>query len=175
MMLMMLLAALTGFAIEQAPVFTAPATKAAPPPAVFVGSAEIDATMRESIANNTLDKRVAMAPGPRGITRVGIVHRTIQEPRALMHEELTEIYQIIEGSGTLLTGGPMTDCRPVADPPNLGPTKSYYCTLTAGVSQKVKPKDVIIVPAGTPHKFSQLDGPISYVIYRFEAPPGKEE
>ena len=159
--LMMLL---LGFAQAQA---------APPPPATFVGSAEIDATLRESIANNTLDKRVAMAPGPRGIVRVGIVHRTTHEPRALMHEELTEIYQIVEGSGTLLTGGPMTDCRLVADPPNLGPTRSYYCTLTEGVSQKVKPKDVIIVPAGTPHKFSQLDGPISYVIYRFEAPQAK--
>ncbi len=162
---------LSAVMLAQAPATLA--TSAAPPPATFVGSAEIEATLRASIANNTLDTRVGMAPGPRGITRVGIVHRTVQEPRALMHEELTEIYQIVEGSGTLLTGGPMTDCRPVADPPNLGPTKSYYCTLTGGVSQRVKPKDVIIVPAGTPHKFSQLDGPISYVIYRFEAPPGK--
>ena len=143
------------------------------PPATFIGSAEIESTLRESIANNTLDKRVALAPGPRGIVRVGIVHRSKQEPRALLHEELTEIYQIIEGSGTLVTGGATTDCAPVADPPNLGPTKSYYCTMTAGVSQKVKPKDMIIVPAGTPHKFSELDGPISYAIYRFEAPQGK--
>ena len=143
------------------------------PPATFIGSAEIESTLRESIANNTLDKRVALAPGPRGIVRVGIVHRSKQEPRALLHEELTEIYQIIEGSGTLVTGGPTTDCAPVADPPNLGPTRSYYCTMTAGVSQKVKPKDMIIVPAGTPHKFSELDGPISYAIYRFEAPQGK--
>jgi mannose-6-phosphate isomerase-like protein (cupin superfamily) len=116
---------------------------------------------------------VALAPGPRGIVRVGIVHRSKQEPRALLHEELTEIYQIIEGSGTLVTGGPTTDCAPVADPPNLGPTRSYYCTMTAGVSQKVKPKDMVIVPAGTPHKFSELDGPISYAIDRFEAPQGK--
>jgi mannose-6-phosphate isomerase-like protein (cupin superfamily) len=144
-----------------------------PPPATFIGGAEIESTLKESIANNTLDKRVALAPGPRGIVRVGIVHRSKQEPRALMHEELTEIYQIIEGSGTLVTGGAMTDCAPVADPPNLGPTRSYYCTMTAGVSQKVKPKDMVIVPAGTPHKFSQLDGPISYAIYRFEAPQGK--
>ena len=149
------------------------AQAAAPPPATFVGAGEIEATMRESIANNTLDKRVAMAPGPRGIVRVGVVHRSTQEPRALMHDELTEIYQIIEGSGTLVTGGATTNCAPVADPPNLGPTKSYFCTMTAGVSQKVKARDVIIVPAGTPHKFSQLDGPISYVIYRFEAPPVK--
>ena len=90
----------------------------APPPATFVGAAEIDATLRASIANNTLDTRVALAPGTRGIVRVGIVHRSTQEPRALMHDELTEIYQIVEGSGTLVTGGAMTDCAPVADPPN---------------------------------------------------------
>ena len=84
------------------------------PPATFIGSAEIESTLRESIANNTLDKRVALAPGPRGIVRVGIVHRSKQEPRALLHEELTEIYQIIEGSGTLVTGGATTDCAPVS-------------------------------------------------------------
>ena len=159
-----------GFAQAQEP---ARAAAPPPPPATFVGAAEIESTLRQSIANNTLDKRVALAAGARGVVRVGIVHRSTQEPRALMHDELTEIYQIIEGSGTLETGGAMTDCAPVADPPNLGPTKSYFCTMTAGASQKVKPKDIIIVPAGTPHKFSQLDGPISYVIYRFEAPQGK--
>ena len=158
---------LWGFASPQAPASTPK------PPATFVAAAEIESTLRESIANNTLDKRVALAAGARGIVRVGIVHRTKQEPRALVHDELTEIYEIIEGSGTLLTGGTTTECAPVADPPNLGPTKSYYCTLAGGTSQKVKPKDLVIVPAGTPHKFSQLDGPISYAIYRFEASQGK--
>ena len=173
--MMILIALLWGFTQAQTPASPAipQATPPPTPPATFVAAADIESTMRQSIANNTLDKRVAMAAGARGTVRVGIVHRTTQEPRALMHEELTEIYQIIEGSGTLLTGGPMTDCRPVADPPNLGPTKSYYCTLVSGVSQKVMPKDVIIVPAGTAHKFSQLDGPISYVIYRFEAPQAR--
>jgi hypothetical protein len=33
---------------------------------------------------------------------------------------------------------------------------------------RVKPGDIIIVPAGTPHNFSVLDGPISYLLYRFE-------
>jgi mannose-6-phosphate isomerase-like protein (cupin superfamily) len=169
--MLILVALFLGFAQSQEPARVA--APPAPPPATFIGAAEIDATLRESIAKNTLDKRVALAPGARGIVRVGIVHRSTQEPRALMHDELTEIYQIIEGSGTLLTGGAMTDCAPVADPPNLGPTRSYFCTMTSGVSQKVSAKDIVIVPAGTPHKFSQLDGPISYVIYRFEAPPGK--
>jgi mannose-6-phosphate isomerase-like protein (cupin superfamily) len=37
-----------------------------------------------------------------------------------------------------------------------------------GESRKVKPKDVIIVPAGMAHRFSELDGPIVYLVYRFE-------
>jgi mannose-6-phosphate isomerase-like protein (cupin superfamily) len=170
--MLILVALLFGFTQAQEPAQAA-ATATAPPPATFVGAAEIESTLRQSIANNTLDKRVALATGGRGTVRVGVVHRSTQEPRALMHEELTEIYQIIEGSGTLLTGGAMTDCAPVADPPNLGPTRSYFCTMTSGVSQKVNAKDIIIVPAGTPHKFSQLDGPISYLIYRFEVPQAK--
>jgi hypothetical protein len=97
--MMMTIALCWVLALAQAPSPAAPP----PPPATFIGSAEIESTLKESIANNTLDKRVALAPGPRGIVRVGIVHRSKQEPRALMHEELTEIYQIIEGSGTLVT------------------------------------------------------------------------
>ena len=35
------------------------------------------------------------------------------------------------------------------------------------------PSDRVIVPAGSPHRFTELDGPISYVIYRFEPVPAK--
>jgi mannose-6-phosphate isomerase-like protein (cupin superfamily) len=124
--------------------------------------------MRRSIAGNILDTKVKEAAVKGGIVRVGVVHRIAPETRALMHQELTEIYNIVEGSGTLLTGGEAQAASPVSDPPNLGPTPSFYVTQVGGVSQKVKPKDMIIVPAGTPHRFTQLDGPISYVIYRFE-------
>ena len=34
--------------------------------------------------------------------------------------------------------------------------------------EKVKQGDIIIIPAGTPHSFSELDAPISYLVYRFE-------
>ena len=98
---------------------------------------------------------------------------TSAEARALMHDDLTEIYQIIEGSGTLLLGGTIEDKRPVSDPPNLGPTPSYFVTQVGGVTRKIGPNDLVILPAGVPHKFTQLDGPISYVIFRFEVTPPK--
>ena len=46
-------------------------------------------------------------------------------------------------------------------------------TRIGGEARRVKPGDIIIVPAGTPHSFSELDGPISYLVYRFE--PATEE
>jgi mannose-6-phosphate isomerase-like protein (cupin superfamily) len=139
-----------------------------PAPATIVSSVELDATMRRSVANNTLDTKVAETPVEGGLIRVGIIHRTRAETRALVHQELTEIYQIIEGSGTLVTGGTAQDSSPVSDPPNLGTTPSFFVTQVGGEIRRVGPGDVVILPAGLPHRLSEIDGPISYYIYRFE-------
>jgi len=141
---------------------------ATPAPAAVVSAETVDATMARSIANNTLDTKMNETPVKGGIVRVGLVHRTKPEPRALLHDDLTEIYQIIKGSGTLFTGGTPQDPTSVSDPPNLGPTPSWYVTQAGGVTRKVKANDIVIIPAGLPHRFSELDGPIEYVIYRFE-------
>ena len=51
------------------------------------------------------------------------------------------------------------------------PCPSQTGTHKGGESRRVGPKDVIIVPAGMPHRFSELDGPIVYLVYRFEPKP----
>jgi len=145
----------------------------APSPAALVSLEKVTTTMNASIANNTLDTKMNETLVKGGIVRVGMVHRTKPEPRALLHDDLTEIYQIIKGSGTLFTGGTPLSPTPVSDPPNLGPTPSFYVNQDGGLTQKVKPGDIVIVPAGLPHRFSELDGPIEYVIYRFEVTAGK--
>ena len=66
----------------------------------YVGAAEIETTMKRSVADNILDTKMEEATVKGGIVRVGLVHRKNAEAAALMHEDLTEIYQIIEGSGT---------------------------------------------------------------------------
>jgi mannose-6-phosphate isomerase-like protein (cupin superfamily) len=146
----------------------APVSAQERPAAAYVDAAEIEATIRRSIAGNLLDTKVAEQAIKGGVLRVGVVHRSAPEPRALLHQELTEIYTIVEGSGTLITGGTFQDARAVADPPNLGTTPTFYVNQQGGVTQRVKPRDVIIIPAGTPHRFLALDGPITYVIYRVE-------
>jgi len=138
------------------------------PTGAVVGAAQVESTVKHSIEANILDTKVNQTAVKGGIVRVGIVHRKNAEAAALMHSELTEIYQIVEGSGTVNIGGTMPTPKAVQDPPNLGPTPTFSGDQVGGVSRKVGPKDIVIVPAGLPHRFVQLDGPISYIIYRFE-------
>jgi len=85
-----------------------------------------------------------------------IVRRRMAGPNnASVHEDLTEVYQFVAGSGTLVTGGTLPD------------PKDRTAGITGGVAQKVQPGDFVVLPPGTPHWFSQIDGSITYVETRF--------
>jgi len=135
----------------------------------IITAEEIAATLKQSTANNVVDQPVKAAEVPGGHkASLALLRRTKAETSALIHDHVTEIYQITQGSGTIVTGGTLehptdTDLTRL----NAGP--SHTGTHTGGEARHVGPKDVIIVPAGTPHRFSVLDGPeIVYLVYRFE-------
>jgi mannose-6-phosphate isomerase-like protein (cupin superfamily) len=133
---------------------------------------EIATTLKQSIANNVVDQPVKAADVPGGHkASLALLRRTKAETSALIHNRVTEIYQITEGSGTIVTGGTLEN--PTAtDLTRLNAGPSQTGTHKGGDSRHVGPKDVIIVPAGMPHRFSQLDGPaIVYLVYRFEPKP----
>jgi mannose-6-phosphate isomerase-like protein (cupin superfamily) len=155
-------------------VVAALAQAAAPPPAAastFISAEEIAATLKQSIANNVVDQPIkamdiATPSGHRA--SLAMLRRTKAETSALIHDRVTEIYQITEGSGTLVTGGTLDGATPT-DLTRLNAGPSRTGTHTGGESRHVKPNDVIIVPAGTAHRFSALDGAsITYLVYRFE-------
>jgi mannose-6-phosphate isomerase-like protein (cupin superfamily) len=137
-----------------------------------ISADEIATTLKQSIANNVVDQPVKAADVPGGHkASLALLRRTKAETSALIHNRVTEIYQITEGSGTIVTGGTLEN--PTAtDLTRLNAGPSQTGTHKGGDSRHVGPKDVIIVPAGTPHRFSQLDGPaIVYLVYRFEPKP----
>jgi mannose-6-phosphate isomerase-like protein (cupin superfamily) len=129
---------------------------------------EIAAVLKQSIANNVVDAPVKLAEVPGGHkASLAVLRRTKAETSALIHNRVTEIYQIVEGSGTLVTGGSLESPTPT-DLTRLNAGPSQTGVHRGGDSRKVGPKDVIIVPAGMPHRFSELEGPIVYLVYRFE-------
>jgi mannose-6-phosphate isomerase-like protein (cupin superfamily) len=130
---------------------------------------EIAATLKQSIANNVVDQPVKAAEVPGGHkASLALLRRTKAETAALIHNRVTEIYQITEGSGTIVTGGTLENATDT-DLTRLNAGPSRTGTHQGGEARHVGPKDVIIIPAGMPHRFSQLDGAaIVYLVYRFE-------
>src|SRR6476660_8275835 len=113
---------------------------------------DVAATLKQSIANNVVDQPLKAADVPGGHkASLALLRRTKAETSALIHKRVTEIYQISEGSGTIVTGGSLenptdTDLTRL----NAGPSQTG--THKGGEARHVGPKDIIIVPAGTPHR-----------------------
>jgi mannose-6-phosphate isomerase-like protein (cupin superfamily) len=137
------------------------------PPGALITAEDHGATLKESVAKGTVDTLMKQVDVLGGKAAVAMLYRTKPETSALIHEHVTEIYYILDGSGTIVTGGTLKDPKPT-DLTRLAAGPSLTGTRVGGDSRRVKPKDIIMVPAGTPHSFSQLDGPISYLVYRFE-------
>jgi mannose-6-phosphate isomerase-like protein (cupin superfamily) len=135
-----------------------------------ISADEVATTLKGSIANNVVDQPIKGSDVNGGRVSVALLHRTKGETTALVHERVTEIYQVMEGAGTIVTGGSLTSATPT-DLTRLGAGPSQTGTPQGGESRRIGPKDVIIIPAGMPHRFSQLDGPITYLVYRFD--PGR--
>ncbi len=141
-----------------------PSVAAAP----VIAADTIEAARKQSVAEGTVDRLIQGVEIPGGKSALAMLYRTKPETNALIHQQVTEIYQIMEGSGTLITGGRLAATRPT-DLARVWAGPSLSGTHEGGEARRVGPKDVIVVPAGTPHRFSQLDGPITYLVYRFES------
>ncbi|MEO8678626.1 MAG: hypothetical protein ABI665_06250 [Vicinamibacterales bacterium] len=136
-------------------------------PAVHISKEEHEKVLKESIANKVVDQPIKATEVPGGKASVAMLHRVKPEVSSLIHDRVTETYYILSGSGTIVTGGRLGDAKPT-DLTRVNAGMSQTGTRIGGDSRKVKPGDIVIVPAGTPHGFSDLDGPISYLVYRFE-------
>jgi len=96
--------------------------------------------------------------------RINIVRRTTAQG-AIAHPNGTEVHHIIEGAGTLVTGGSIVRTPAAGEGGGTPPA-----TIEGGVSRKVSKGDVILIPAGTPHWYKDLDGTITYLEVRFDLP-----
>ncbi len=71
---------------------------------------------------------------------------------AAVHEKDAEMFYVIDGSGTMVTGGKLVkEAR--TNPENLSGTG-----IEGGMSRPIAKGDFIIVPENTPHWFSAING-----------------
>ena len=152
-----------------------PAAKAS----IVVTAAEMRAAMKNpkqtpGTIPGTFDVTVRSVDA--GDTNVGVaeVRRVAPELHdAILHEKVTEIYYITEGSGTIELGGTLTEPKPFGTAtglPEIGPSERGT-GIQGGMTRHVGVGDMVVIPAGTPHRFTQLDGPVTYTDFRID--PGK--
>jgi mannose-6-phosphate isomerase-like protein (cupin superfamily) len=76
---------------------------------------------------------------------------------AAVHEKEAELMYVVEGSGTIVTGGTLQN------PTRTNPANLTGTAIDGGTQQKIAKGDFIFIPENTPHWISAIDGTIVLV------------
>jgi glc operon protein GlcG len=77
-----------------------------------------------------------------------------------LHTLETDVFYVVDGTATFVTGGTMVDGKLVS------PGQMRGTSITGGETHHLKKGDVIIVPNGTPHQFTETSSPFLYFIVK---------
>ena len=146
------------------PVLASAAAAQDAPRATDVTSADIqkfiNALPRDAVSDRPI--RVVEVTGDYRVGVYGVFRPQSPLGGANLHQvNTTEIYYMVEGVGTLVTGGELLDPVQVPDSTNVRGSG-----IRGGVSRRVTKGDVVIIPGHTPHWWSALDTDIEYLIFR---------
>ena len=85
--------------------------------------------------------------------------------RPAIHVEQAEYFTVIQGSGTLVTGGHMKN------PHQTGPGQMDGDAIEGGATRPLVAGDVVLIPAGTPHWFGITGEPLVLLGIKIPSPP----
>ena len=79
---------------------------------------------------------------------------------AEIHARDTDIIHVLGGSATFVTGGTVVEGKTTA------PDELRGTGIASGERRRIGKGDVLIVPAGTPHWFQEVTGPLTYYVVK---------
>jgi mannose-6-phosphate isomerase-like protein (cupin superfamily) len=153
---------------------SAPAPAAA---AIYIPNSQIQTVAQRNAGAPVSDQQIRVI-GVNGEYNVGVgvVHRAKTEKQSVggsEHSQITEVYHVISGEGTLVTGGTIENAKAraatneavrVLTGPSMEGTR-----IIGGTSRNIGPGDVIVIPPNTPHTFTEITSPeIVYLVVRFD-------
>lgn len=147
--------------------------------ATYIPVSELDAYTQRAIANHIVDQQVRSVDIGKVQIGIGMVTRLRLQPgqadsgeAVAEHDQVSEVYHVIDGSATLLTGPDLVDAK--QRPATLktvreqnGPGFSAKA-IQNPATHELKAGDVIIIPAGVGHWFTRIDDHITYVMVRID-------
>jgi mannose-6-phosphate isomerase-like protein (cupin superfamily) len=114
-------------------------------PLPFAARADIAAARARAAASRQPGHGTASAPLATLSGYKAKVEFHVGPNNANVHPHEDELFQALEGSGTIVTGGQLVGTGAGA-------------TISGGTAHAVAAGDVFVVPAGTPHWYSQVKG-----------------
>jgi mannose-6-phosphate isomerase-like protein (cupin superfamily) len=138
--------AFPGSAIAQDPV----------PPALYTAGTDIASALAAAVG-----ERPSMAASRIEVSdhyRINLIRRT-EAAGAIVHRPGTELHYVTDGSGTLVTGGIV-----------VRPAGGGQGNIEGGLARHVTKGDAILIPEGTPHQYTAVEGAITYLEVRFNVP-----
>jgi mannose-6-phosphate isomerase-like protein (cupin superfamily) len=124
-----------------------------PPPALltkaaYVGHDKINACAAGGTFINTPEYTVQCA------------HRAGQPGAAEIHTKETDVFYIVDGEATFVTGGTVVGLD------SSNPLQPRGKSIEGGETHHLTKGDVMVVPAGTPHWFKEVPQAISYFVVK---------
>ena len=142
----------------------------------IISSATLDAAKEAAPADRVSDQPIKHVVSAEGNLGIGVVHRPVISAggpiRAIQHHQQSEVYRVMGGAGTLVTSAGMSDSNPLDSDgyvvTNLtGPSDTGIITDIEH-SQLIGEGDVVIIPAGIAHGFSEITEAITYMVVRVD-------
>lgn len=150
-----------GLAISSSLVPKTHAQTTGAPAAIYMSEAEIIASLDQAAAASASAGgwSVTVAPG------ISVRRRSSGTRQyAIIHPYSMEIYRVLDGSGTFVTGGKLI--LPLAESNSEDLVRTLN-GIEGGIERQVKAGDVLVLQPGTPHWFKSIDdNHISYMESR---------
>jgi uncharacterized protein GlcG (DUF336 family) len=79
------------------------------------------------------------------------------------HESVVDVMHVVEGRATVVTGGDMVD------PHEIAPGELRAGAVEGGTPHVLSEGDVLAIPNGVPHQFTEVSDPFLYFVVKVEA------
>ena len=144
--------------------------------ATIIPAETLDAIAAAAPTDRVSDESIRHVESAEGRLGIGVVHRPVVAAGgpivAIQHHQQSEVYRVMAGSGTLVTSASMADAEAL-DPEGpvvtdlTGPSDRGVIE-TVENSQLIGEGDIVIIPAGVAHGFSEITEPITYMVVRID-------
>jgi mannose-6-phosphate isomerase-like protein (cupin superfamily) len=146
--------------------------------ATYIPKSELDAYTAKAIKYQLIDQQVRSVDIGKVQVGIGMVTRgkLVLDPNrkgaVAEHEQISEVYHVIDGEATLLTGPDLVNSlkRPADERTVILQNGPGYNSdsITNPMVTHLKAGDMIVIPAGTGHWFTEIPDHITYMMVRLD-------